>query len=552
MHPWRILTVIIAIAFQAFAAEIPLPHLTLTRDDTVITQSCIIDLPLGAIFQDRNNNGVLQIEADDIRVRFANNAELRGATNNTPWNQLTGVGIRINGHKNVTIENIRIHGFKTAIGATAADNLLISDADLSDNFRQRLKSTRLAESNDDWLYPHNNDRTKWRDQYGAAIAIENSSHITIRRVKVRRGQNGILLDRVNDSAIYDNDCSYLSGWGLALWRSNGNRITRNAFDFCIRGHFEDAYNRGQDSAGILCFEQSNDNLFAQNSATHGGDGFFGFAGHEAIGENWWKAERARLQKTTGQQNVDAQIQVTPELARLFSSRGCNGNILIDNDFSYASAHGIELTFSENNQILRNRIVENGVTGFWGGYDSATLIAENEFKRNGGMAYGAERGAINMEHAFDNLILKNHFENNRCAISLWWDDDGALMRYPGVAGNNPGVLNNIIARNSFEITPDLHFKRLPADARIPMIEIRDPSQTHTKNNFYIDNQLDLNHGLATEYQLDEAVRLDRAGDIPDYTIPRYTPLGEKHPIGARRALRSRTYIIIDEWGPKQYD
>src|SRR5687768_18079716 len=42
--------------------------------------------------------------------------------------------------------------------------------------------------------------------------------------------------------------------------------------------------RGQDSAGILCFEQSSDNLFAENSATHGGDGFFGFRSEEHTSE----------------------------------------------------------------------------------------------------------------------------------------------------------------------------------------------------------------------------------------------------------------------------
>ena len=169
----------------------------------------------------------------------------------------------------------------------------------------------------------------------------------------------------------------------------------------IRGHVEEVYNRGQDSAGILCFEQSNENLFAENSATHGGDGFFGFAGHEAIGQKWWDLEKARLRTELKREPKDPEIIPAPELVRVLSAKGCNGNILIDNDFSYASAHGIELTFSEDNQIVRNRLIEDGICGFWGGYSSGTLIAENEFRGNGAMAYGLERGAINMEHAADN-------------------------------------------------------------------------------------------------------------------------------------------------------
>ena len=112
------------------------------------------------------------------------------------------------------------------------------------------------------------------------------------------------------------------------------------------------------------------------------------------------------------------------------------------------AHGIEMTFSEGNQFVRNRLVENAICGVWGGYSSGTLIAENEFTGNGGMAYGLERGAINMEHAADNLIVKNRFLNNKCAVHLWWDNDGALLKYPGVAGTEKGIVGNVIAGNRF--------------------------------------------------------------------------------------------------------
>ena len=82
----------------------------------------------------------------------------------------------------------------------------------------------------------------------------------------------------------DNDFSFNSGWGIALWRCARNVISRNAVDFCVRGYSHGVYNRGQDSAGIFVFEQNNENVFAENSATHGGDCFFGFAGREALGQ----------------------------------------------------------------------------------------------------------------------------------------------------------------------------------------------------------------------------------------------------------------------------
>jgi parallel beta-helix repeat protein len=333
--------------------------------------------------------------------------------------------------------------------------------------------------------------------------------------------------------------------------SNGNKITRNAFDFCIRGHFEDAYNRGQDSAGILCFEQSNENLFAENSATHGGDGFFGFAGHNAIGESWWNHQREILRASTGKEEVDDLIKPEPELERLLSDRGCNRNILIGNDFSYASAHGIELTFSEDNTIARNRVVDNGICGFWGGYSSRTLIVENDFARNGGMAYGLERGAINMEHAADNLILNNNFLNNKCAVHLWWDNDGVLMRFPGVAGNNRGVTGNVIAKNHFEVNRDIDFKRMGTKGRFVVLQMRDTSKKHVHQNLYIDNDVKLKHPLAVEFALEDDIDVTRAGDVPKYEIPKYQPLGTTRPVGARRQLRDRRLILMDEWGPREY-
>jgi parallel beta-helix repeat protein len=546
------LIVLLAASISVWAQQetnAPIPRIVLGKDDVDIRESSIVEIPPGFIVADANTNGVIRIAADDVRVRFI--GELRGAKEGTPWDTLRGIGIRIDGHKNVTIEGAKVRGFKNGIVAVGADNLMISDCDFADNYRQHLKSTREAESNDDWLYPHTNDKLKWRDQYGGAVCIENATNVVLRRIQVRRGQNGIILDRVNDSQIYDNDCSFLSGWGLAMWMSSGNKIMRNAFDFCVRGHFEDVYNRGQDSAGILCFEQSSENVFAENSVTHGGDGFFGFAGRNAIGESWWSTERDRLRASTGKEDVEASIKATPELERLLSDRGCNENILIDNDFSYASAHGIELTFSEDNIIVKNRVVENGICGIWGGYSSRTLIANNDFERNGGMSYSLERGAINMEHASDNLILNNDFVNNKCGIHLWWDNDANLMRFPGVAGNERGVSGNVIAKNKFEVNSAIDFKRMGPNGRFIVLQIRDDSKKNVRNNYYFSNDVNLKHPLGVEYALDEGADVVREGKAPKYEIPRYDPLGVKHPVGARRQLRDRRFILMDEWGPKEY-
>ncbi|NJN14463.1 MAG: hypothetical protein HC813_02190 [Planctomycetes bacterium] len=94
------------------------------------------------------------------------------------------------------------------------------------------------------------------------------------------------------------DASFNSGWGIALWRSSGNLVQGNRFDWCVRGYSHGIYDRGQDSAGILVFEQSSGNRFLWNSATHGGDGFFLYAGHETTHAREGAAATATSSPTT--------------------------------------------------------------------------------------------------------------------------------------------------------------------------------------------------------------------------------------------------------------
>jgi len=551
MKPHFLLSFVALFPFIAPAAD--LPTLRVTADNTAITQSCRIEIPPGIVLADADGNGVLHVKADNLVIQFTPGSILLGAPTNTPWNELTGIGIRLDGHTNVTIEGARVHGFKNGLVASRADGLKILGGDFSDNYRQRLQSTPAAEDGADWMFPHDNDRTPWREQYGGAVCVEHSSRLTIAGILVRRVQNGIILDHVNDSAIYDNDCSFLSGWGLAMWKSSRNMISRNAFDFCVRGHVEGVYNRGQDSAGILAFEQCNDNVFAENSATHGGDGFFGFAGKDALGERWLDRERERLRKETGKQDVDELVQVPAELAKQLTALGCNRNLFIGNDLSYAPAHGFEMTFSEGNVFVRNRVVENAICGVWGGYSSGTLIAENEFTGNGGMAYGLERGAINMEHAANNLIVSNRFVNNKAAVHLWWDDDGGLLKLPGVAGGEQRVTGNMIAGNSFVIDGTGPFARLGQNERLIVLQLRDSTKgRNVFSNAWFGNTVELTHPRAVESAVEEGCEPAKSGTLPAYTIPSYTALGTKRPVGARAHLRGRDQIIMDEWGPWDHE
>ncbi|HVP11562.1 MAG TPA: right-handed parallel beta-helix repeat-containing protein [Phycisphaerae bacterium] len=483
-----------------------LPDLTVKADDTVIAKSCRIVIPPGIVIEDKNDDGVIQITASDIVVEFADGSILQGAKKGTRPDEYQGYGIRLNGQSGVAIRKAKVHGYRCGVWASRADGLTVQDVDASDSRRAHLRSTPMAEDESDWLSPHDNDKRQWLNEYGAAMYIDNSARVTVRRCRVRDSQNGLCLDRVTESKIYDNDLSFLSGWGMALWRCSKNVISRNAVDFCIRGYSHGVYNRGQDSAGFLVFEQCSENVLAENSATHGGDGLFGFAGREALGE--------------------APVP-TPDFN--YKRRGDNDNLLIDNDFSYAAAHGIEMTFSFGNRFIANRLVGNAICGVWGGYSQETLIAGNVIEENGEGAYGLERGGVNIEHGSKNRILHNKFARNKCAVHLWWDEDASIAKLPWAKANGTDSIDNLIAANVFD-HDDLVF------------------QFRGHGDVTIGPNTVIAVGRENETEADYKVIRPKDMQVEPFEAPEHPVYGETRPVGARKDLQGRQNIIMTEWGP----
>lgn len=491
----------------------PLPVVTVTADDTLISQSCTIRIPPGTIIVDQNSNGVLHINQPGVSVRFEPGSVLRGGHTGTAPDQYTGIGIALRDQEGVTIADARIEGFKVGVWAEQASGLTIERCTFTDLFRHHLKSTPQAEDQRDWLWPHKNDKDEWPTNYGGAVFVKQSDDVTLRGIRVRQGQNGILLSRVNQAKVYDNDCSFLSGWGLAMWRSCDNVISRNAFVLCVRGYSHGVYNRGQDSAGILAFEQCSRNLFIENSATHGGDGFFGFAGKEALGE-----------------------APSPEPGWNYTRRGCNDNVFIGNDFSYAAAHGLELTFSFGNRVSGNRFVGNAICGIWGGYSQQTLIDGCTFEVNGSPG-AREGGGVNIEHGVSNVITACTFARNSVGVSLWDDDDGALLQTPWAKANHKGSTDNAVTRSAFN-----------GDATA--VRLRRTSTTFTAANTFtsVRSEVDADAGSA----LRAAPQDVQPDTLPDLAEHRARAVGDTRPVAARSALRGRDKIIMTEWGPWDHE
>ena len=321
------------------------------------------------------DSAVLVIRGDSLTVDLTG-VTLEGTELGSDPDLAQGVAIRIEGGSNVRILGARIRGYKIGIFARGTRGLEIRSSDLSHNWKPRLFSIVEHESLADWLSFHNNEANEWL-RFGAAIYLDNVSGGLIQSNTVVQGMNGLLMNRVDHVTVRDNNFSFNSGLGIGLYRSSDNTIVRNSLDFNVRGYSHGFYRRGQDSAALLMYEQSNNNIVALNSMTHGGDGVFLWAGNYTM--------------NTGQ-------------------GGANDNVFYANDVSFAPANGIEATFSRN--VFLANIAEGNEYGLWGGYSFDSRIIANCFSNN--------RWGVAIEHGQANTIVANRFLRDSTAIRLWGD------------------------------------------------------------------------------------------------------------------------------------
>jgi len=288
--------------------------------------------------------------------------------------QARGIAVLVDGGTSVVIRGGTIRGYRFGVVARGTRGLALYENDLSYGWKPRLFSLVAHESLLDWLSFHANEDREWM-RFGAAVYLEDVRTGELVGNRAIQGMNGLLMTRTDSVVVRSNDFSFNSGLGVGMYRSSHNVVARNRLDYNVRGYSHGFYNRGQDSAGLLLYEQSSHNLVAFNSVTHSGDGLFLWAGQSTM--------------DTGE-------------------GGANDNLFFHNDFSYAPTNAVELTFS------RNRVVGNWLRGsrygVWGGYSFESEIRGNCFGRND---YG-----VAIEHGQDNRIVGNRFEGDSLGIYLW--------------------------------------------------------------------------------------------------------------------------------------
>jgi hypothetical protein len=427
---------------------------------------------------------VILVEGNDIVIDF-NGAELDGGKGSQP-DQFHGVALLIRNSKQVTIRNLKAHGYKVALLARNVEGLVIEHCDFSYNYRQHLNSTQEKEDISDWMSYHHNEKDEWL-RYGAGMYLRNCDQAIIRDCRVTGGQNALMMMECDHGNVYNNDFSFNSGIGIGIYRSNANTFAFNRLNFNVRGYSHGVFNRGQDSAGFLVYEQSNYNVFYKNSATHSGDGFFLWAGQTTM--------------DTGE-------------------GGCNDNVITGNDFSYAPTNGVEVTFSRVS-VSGNRIFGCD-HGIWGGYSFNSAFCNNQFRDN--------RIAIAIEHGVHNEISYNVFSKDKEAIRLWsrkqQPADWGYAKY-----RDTRSADYVIAMNSFNHHP-------------VGLNITGTDSLRIAENTWGGEQIWKVDSTVTHIDTSTVDLLDTTAVLPVVLHP-------NDPFEGNGKYAGRQHILITEWGPYDF-
>ncbi len=441
------------------------------------------------------DSAIVTIRGDGVTVDFTG-VTLEGLAPSAAPDGAQGVGILVDGGRDVRIRGARVRGYKVGLLARNTRGLVIDGGDFGHNWKPRLFSVVEHESLVDWLSHHHNEADEWL-RFGAGIYLSDVHGGEVRGNRIEQGMEGLLLVRSDSLRIRNNVIEFNSGVGIGLYRSSDNTIVHNHASYNVRGYSHGFYRRGQDSADLLLYEQSSRNVVAFNSMTHGGDGLFLWAGQSTM--------------DTG-------------------AGGANDNLFYANDFSFAPTNAMEATFSRN-RFIGNR-VEGSDNGLWGGYSYESRISGNRF--------GGNRTGIAIEHGQDNAIAGNLFDRDAVAINLWADpiesSDWGYPRHRDTRSRDYRITDNRfdhtrvglrVAHTSGAVADGNRFAAVDT-----VLAVRDSSEVRRTAN---DTAAVI--GAMTEY-----VPVPADGVLP-------APLAD----GLRLAddslgRRDRAAIIVDEWGP----
>ena len=208
--------------------------------------------------------------------------------------------------------------------------------------------------------------------------------------------------------------------------------------------------------------------------------------------------------------------------------GCNDNMIIGNDFSYAPTNGIEVTFSRNT-IKDNRVFECD-HGIWGGYSFESTISDNKFRDN--------RIAIAIEHGQNNTITHNLFSKDKEAIKLWARKEQpanwGYAKYRDTKSHDYTIISN-----SFNSNPIVLNLNRTEGLNVFSNTIAGSDMVYKTDSTVVGLDTAINYDLVKKVEEGEK-------DIP---IPAVSKPNDPFKGGGR--LAGRKNIMVNEWGPYDF-
>jgi parallel beta-helix repeat protein len=303
---------------------------------------------------DRGERGVIIAAASGTRI------DLTGVvleSGDSVPSRYVGVGVLSRGVEGVTITGGAVRGYRYGIRIEGGRAHRVSGIDLSGSRNREVRSTPARPDSSDRL---DVIRLEVFEQYGGGLLLVRTSGASVTGVTARGAQNGIGLVEVRDSYIAHNNVAFNSGWGIHLWRSAGNIITRNRADHTRRCESQvPAADCG--AAALLLREASDSNTIVDNDLTASSLGFV-LAG-----------SRPRVRQSIG-------------------------NLIHRNDASSALRVGFTAAYGWSNTFLENR-ADSAVIGFRLDHSGGSAL-------RGNTVIGSKSAAIVSEHGSDNAILAN--------------------------------------------------------------------------------------------------------------------------------------------------
>jgi len=372
-----------------------------------------------------------------------------GTTNNLKSLESAGIGLLLDGCVNVTIRNLKIHGFATGLNARDSRNLLIEQCDFSDNYH--------------------NPKHGWGELPArGGLLLERVQDSVVRNTRANRVWDGLHLVESDGNSIEENDFSDCSNTCAKLWHASRNRFTRNNLSYGIRIDRAAGEVHARDSTSVLIESGSDDNYWLRNDITHGGDGIF-----IRVLNGWVSRGNVFVENDTSHANNNCIESWSP------------GNTYIRNKANYGS-YGFWLGGSDQTVLIGNEAAYNGLTngnhnapesGFAhggivivGGSSSHTLLAGNWCHHNngGGIVFRGDAGSKGARWRTHHWIVQqNRLENNRWPIWGRWGDEICLAQ--NVSTGNAS--NNFLA----EVTHLRELPNNPALSRAPRIQWTSPAR-----------------------------------------------------------------------------